>query len=495
MHSPLPRSSVRWSGASSARVHAARGLMLGLLAVTPLLGCATDEGEAAAAPRCGADAEPCCAGASPCAAGLGCSASVCIAAPFAAGNACAADTECQSSVCSGALCAAPSCSDKVLNGDEGALDCGGSCPDRCPLASPCLVATDCAWGTCLQGATGSVCAFEPGGLLGAGGASDAVAWTQVAGPSDGLKAPTDLAFSPEEGTPLWIVDRQRDAFLVIHDPGTEKVKKRTILDISQHFLEEVLAISFDGHGSFGTCGDNRNGYGGAATPNDFMGPVQWPADLGHYPQGGSAHEQHWDMLHSTPLCVGIAGVGDDQFYCANGLIGSIDWYDFHEPHVPGGDDHADGEKRRFHDPKFAIKRVKGVPANLAYDASSELLYIADPGNGRVLRLDPKEATHGPKMQSFPLDGQLFSMKGFSMTALISADLVMPSGLELHHGTLYVADRGNGQLHAYDLEGKHLRSLDTGLGANHLGGLAAGPDDRLYLVDIEGRRVLRVDTTW
>lgn len=442
---------------------------------------------------CGAESQACCAApATACVEGLGCSGGACIPAPFAAGAACGAPTECASGICaSDGLCAEPSCDDGVKNGAEGDVDCGGSCDTRCALASGCGADADCARGTCVAG----VCAFEPGGLLGKGGASDTVAWTQVAGAGDGLYAPADLAFSPEKLGQLWIVDRDRDALLVVQDPGTDKVVKRLILDISQHFLEEVLAISFDGHGTFGTCGDSRNAYGGQAPPNDFMGPVQWPASLDHYPQGKSAHEQHWDMLHSTPRCMGIVASGPNQFFCVNGQLGTIDWYDFHAPHVPGGDDHSDGEKRRYADPNVKLGRVAGVPSNMVRDAATGLVYIADSANGRLVRLDPNGAQKGKFVPSFAQDGFMNEMTGFKMEVLNSGQLTMPAGLALHEGTLYVADRGTGYLHAFDLQGQALRTLDSGVGKDRLGGLTAGPDDRLYLADIEGKRVLRIETTW
>lgn len=426
------------------------------LLTATLYGCTT----AAEAPICGKVGTACCVGASLCDDGLGCSASICIAAPFALGAACTQASQCASAVCGGdGLCAAATCSDAVRNGDESDVDCGGACPSGCGLGSVCAIAGDCARGGCNAG----VCGFAPGQLLGPGGASTSVAWTQIAGASDGLKAPSDLAFSLDAPEQLWIVDRDRDALLVVSHPGSDKVVKRRIDDDSQHFLERVVAISFDGAGTFGTCGDTRNSYGGMRAPNDFMGPAQWPSSLDAYKVGVSAHEVHWDMLHSTPECSGIAAAGANRYFCFNGLAGCVDWVDFHAPHVPGGDDHADGEKRRYCDAGVKLKRVDGVPANLEHDPATEILYIADSGNGRIVRFSAKGATENKLLRSFPGDGKLKRMEGFVFDVMIDSDLVMPAGLALHEGTLYVADRGTGQLHAYDLGGKRVRSLDTGLG--------------------------------
>jgi hypothetical protein len=450
---------------------------------------ACETADTAKAP-CGGVDEACCVGVAPCSTDLGCSANVCLSLPFADGNACATATECASSICGGdGICAVPSCTDTVVNGDESDVDCGGSC-GPCALGQGCKATADCIRGSCFQ----DKCGFEPGGLLGKGGDSSTVAWTQIAGAGEGLWAPADLAFNTDFPEQLWVVDRDHDALLVIFTP--DKVPTfRLLLDISQHFLEEVLAISFDGHGSFGTCGDSRNDYGGQAKPNDFMGPVQWPSNIDHYPKGASAHTQHWDMLHSTPSCLGIIAAGANQFFCVNGQIGSIDWYDFHLPHVPGGDDHSDGEKRRYLNPSMKIARVEGLPSNMVFDAATGNYYIADTGNGRIVRFSPDGATKGKLIQSFGGDGKMHAMSDFAIEAIAAGEMTSPTGLALHEGTLYVGDNASGIVHAYSLAGVHLRALDSGLGKGRLGGMTAGPDDRLYFADITGKRVVRIDTTW
>jgi len=456
------------------------------MAVLALLvsACGSDE-------ACGGSGQACCA-ASACNEGLGCAAGTCEPAPFAAGLACQDNPECASAICDAGKCSAASCSDGVRNGSESDVDCGGSCATGCGLGGKCLISSDCGRGACLGGS----CGFAPGALLGPGGGPESVTWTEIANEADGLVWPSDLAFNLDFPDQLWVVDRENDAMLVIKAPGSSTTSKRLILDKSQHFLEEVVAISFDGAGTFATCGDNRNSYGGQAAPNDFMGPAQWSSDPDYYPEGESAHLYHWDMLHSSPRCLGIAAAGGpDEYFCLNGQIGAIDWYDFNEPHEPGGDDHKDGEKHRYADPNFKVSRVAGVPANLERDPATNLLYVADPGNGRVLQLDPNGATKGKLLQSFFEDGKLYEMNGFSLGELAAAPLVQPSGLALHEGTLYVADRGSGLIHAFSLAGALLRTLDTGLGAGRLAGMTAGSDDLLYVIDSEDKRVLRIEVSW
>lgn len=58
------------------------------------------------------------------------------------GLSCSSPTECQSGVCTAGQCAAPTCDDGALNGSESDTDCGGSCPP-CGLNQTCESDTDC----------------------------------------------------------------------------------------------------------------------------------------------------------------------------------------------------------------------------------------------------------------------------------------------------------------------------------------------------------------
>lgn len=69
--------------------------------------------------------------------------------PCRDGQPCLTPSDCESSVCSGdGTCAAASCSDGVRNGEELAVDCGGSFCDGCGMGAPCVVAADCQSGAC-----------------------------------------------------------------------------------------------------------------------------------------------------------------------------------------------------------------------------------------------------------------------------------------------------------------------------------------------------------
>jgi len=69
-----------------------------------------------------------------------------------AGQACLVPSDCASSVCLGRTCAAPTCSDGVINGRESDLDCGEACaPNRCARGNACRYDEDCNSFRCEDG--------------------------------------------------------------------------------------------------------------------------------------------------------------------------------------------------------------------------------------------------------------------------------------------------------------------------------------------------------
>jgi hypothetical protein len=68
----------------------------------------------------------------------------------AGGKQCAAAADCQSQACDAGSCRAASCSDGARDGYESDVDCGGSC-GPCAAGLACAVDSDCASGSCNSG--------------------------------------------------------------------------------------------------------------------------------------------------------------------------------------------------------------------------------------------------------------------------------------------------------------------------------------------------------
>jgi hypothetical protein len=69
-------------------------------------------------------------------------------------EACASATDCQSGACDAGSCRAPTCSDGVRDGFETDVDCGGPC-GQCALGARCYQSPDCTSGVCAKCPSGT----------------------------------------------------------------------------------------------------------------------------------------------------------------------------------------------------------------------------------------------------------------------------------------------------------------------------------------------------
>ncbi|MEY4169667.1 MAG: hypothetical protein RLZ94_740 [Actinomycetota bacterium] len=327
---------------------------------------------------------------------------------------------------------------------------------------------------------------------------DSMECIYILGEGEQLGDPRDLGFDPDGN--LWIANREDDRTFILSDPATDDMAYERRKDaVAFHFMEETAALSFEGvegaspeYGNeFGSCGESENRYNDTSPANNFMGPVLWSADLDIFAkQDPHGLGSHLDMLHQSPLCVGIAWERDNVYWVFDGYHGALVRYDFQEDHDIGNDDHSDGIVYRLSEP--TVTRVEDAPGHMAVDPASGMLYVADTGGGRVLRLDPQSGERGRSLRqgNEPLEDYA-EWDGVDWSELI-VDLDQPGGLAIADGVLYVAEYGAGRLHAYDLDGAPLQSLDTGWGKGAIYGIEIGPDGALWVINHRDPSVLRLD---
>lgn len=318
------------------------------------------------------------------------------------------------------------------------------------------------------------------------------------GPQDGLERPRDLAFNPAVPGELWVFDRASDGVIIANNAGTPEQTTEFFKDtFADHFMEEVASASFAPNGFFGTCGESRNTYNDLAPPNDFMGPALWTSDRSIFAAVnqdpfGALGGSHMDMLHQSPLCMGIehdGGVGMNGYWVADGLSGHLVYYDFGEDHGPGADDHSDGVVRRY--VEVELTREPNVPSHMALDFDARLLYIADTGTGRVLWVNIDSGQFERALQ--PLNEPLaeFSVWGGVQWGVFAEDLDRPSGMAINANRLFVGEYGTGEIIAYDLgDGAELGRFDTQ--GTALMGLEIGPEGDLWFVDADFAEVTRIE---
>ena len=247
-----------------------------------------------------------------------------------------------------------------------------------------------------------------------------------------------------------------------------------------HFMRLPMGLTFGDGEFFVTCAESRT-CNFDDEPADFAGPTLWTSDptifaINRPGQNGS----HMDMLHSSPLCTGMAHEEDNVFWAFNGRIGSVDRYDFGRDHGPGQDDHTDGAMQRYL--KGEVSRVANVASQMAFDRQSGNLYIADSGNGQILELDTLSGSRAamvlPNFDEIQTNHE-FTGESWRRVDGDDGSFGVPSGLVLIDDILYISDHRMGEITALDLEGNIIRRLP--LPHEEPGLLRQGPEGFLYVV--------------
>ena len=255
-------------------------------------------------------------------------------------------------------------------------------------------------------------------------------------PLNALQEPRAIAFNPAGKRELWVADRGRSALARLQlGEGTSLRHFLLTKDRAEyHYMASVSSLGFDATGQFATCQESVNQYNGEMEPNFFMGPTLWDSGARGWTsskqepcaEGETCFMIHTDMLHETPLCMGIthdptpvwtssAGTSYRNVYWAFGgghsqlvrdpFVYGLPAehgcapcqtpepspgppqvrYDFESDHGPGSMDHSLASVRRYSGLK--LSRVEGVPSHMVIDAAQRVLYIADSGADRVVAVN------------------------------------------------------------------------------------------------------------
>ena len=402
----------------------------------------------------------------------------------------------------------------------------GECPNACTTGEAlegavCEGPEDCACGFFCKAGT---CSFYQGDyrgclcegvemaapglpILGLGShMTDELVIEVLADSSDQIATPRDLAFNPDAPDQLWVANSPPDStplegghMVVVHDADTDSPSSQKFhqgMGGSGHFFPHPSAFAFGLPSELASIHETHQQTPRTSgdTPDEFMGPVLQDTTIGIFNAG---HTSHLDMLHDSPLGMGIAWDHDRVYWVFDGFHSSLTRYDFVEPHsdVPnglGGEDHSDGDTRRYI-LQDSIRREPGVPSHMVVDHDTDLLYVADTGNARIAVLDTTTGTIGQEYPGFDMALQRF-VSGAELWTLADADSVgfeLPSGIELHDGYLWVTDNATSRIYALSLDGEVVDWLDTGLPAGSLMGITFDDEGRMYLVDAVGDEVLRI----
>jgi len=318
-------------------------------------------------------------------------------------------------------------------------------------------------------------------------------FTLIADRNDNVRDPWDIDFHPTRQNELWIlnkgVDQSGGGTVTVSNTGLSNQSSEFRRDGNAwHFMALPSALSFSReNGNWATTAEilDANRQGGS-----FTGPSLWSSDMDVYARPSGGNGSHLDMLHGSPYSMGIEADKGNAFWVFDAHYGSIVWYDFVADHGPGNDDHSDGKVHRYSE--VAVTRSPGVPSHMVVDRKSGWLYIADPAQSRIIRMNTNSGNI--KGDLALVNEQLAEhkeMENVEWNVFKSDNLKKPAGIEIVGDVLYVSDYETGYIVAYNLtSGQELGRLDTK--KNKIMGLKADSQGRLYFVANEDNEVYRID---
>ena len=314
----------------------------------------------------------------------------------------------------------------------------------------------------------------------------------IANSSSGILFPRDLDFHPTRANELLVINRgtEREGgnTVTFSNVGlsNQSADKRTDGN-AWHFMAHPSAMSFSkDNGNWGTSAEilDANRRGGT-----FTGPSLWSSNMNIYAKPSGGNGSHLDMLHGSPYCMGIESDHDNAFWVYDAYNNCICYYDFAGDHGPGNSDHDDGIIHRYYGMK--LTRTADVPSHLVLDNKKEWLYVADPANSRILRMNTNT---GSKSQQLALTNEKLAghwrMAGEVWEVFASTNLNRPSGIEISGETLFVTDNATGEIIAYNVTDKNeLGRINTG--KTGLGGIKADKEGHLWFVNNSSSEVFKV----
>ena len=326
--------------------------------------------------------------------------------------------------------------------------------------------------------------------------------------TDGLNNPRDLDFNTYQSdmNELWVINENSATFdsnfggstVTFYNAGTDSQWTDYRKDsYSGHFMHTASAIAFSDNGGFANTLDIQDANGNPS--GYFSGCSLWESDTSIYArvnQNGPELGSHWDMLHQSPFSVGIAAETANIYWLFDGFHNTIAKYNFQEPHSDhehGGEDHSDGLVYRYDE--VVVERVSGLSSHMVIDQGSDLLYVCDTGNNRIIRMNINSGSINYSLTPYGenIEGY-YSMHNAEYETVIDSGLINPTGIDIYNNYLLVSDYSNGEIIIYNIEQQNnfreIQRIETNL-SNDVMGIKVGPDGSIWYVCTNSNKLYQI----
>ena len=312
---------------------------------------------------------------------------------------------------------------------------------------------------------------------------------------DQVMNPMDLDF--QLNGDLWVInigtENSGGSTVRLGNPGTEN---QTDLwqqdDNAYHFMSLPSGIAMGNDNAFAISPSVYDANHDGGEP--FTGPSLWSNDPDVYAQPSGGNGSHLDMLHESPLSLGIAFESGNSYWVYDSYNNDIANYNFSSDHGPGNSDHGDGEITRYQG--MGLNAINtDIACHLEFDNERRWLYFVDGGNQRILRLDITTGSIGGNPNWGPHEDLALYKKvvGYTWEEVVVTGLVEPAGIDVIGNSMVVTDHSNGDLIFYDISSMpavEVGRLETG--EPGIMGVVMGPQGRVWYCNKALNKVVRVE---
>jgi hypothetical protein len=310
--------------------------------------------------------------------------------------------------------------------------------------------------------------------------------TVLADYHDWLDHPQDLDFNPTEYQELWIINKGSSdggSTVIIKVPG--EISQRADYrkdEYASHCMQFPSSLAFSSNGNWASAT--------AALSDTFNGPALWPGDVNIFGHPIGSYGSFLDMMHQSPMSMGIASDAENVFWVFDGFHGYIARYDFGQPHPPGEYGSYDGKIWTY--PQAAVKKYEDLPSHMVLDKNTGWLYVVSAADRKIYRLNTNA---GHPVKDLDPQGEKLAeykeMAGALWEVFLELTEKEPCGIDINGDRLFISDYATGNIIAFDKNTrKELGRVSsgnagvTGIKINSLG--------RLYLVNSITNQLLRID---